>query len=92
MKVLIHSNAPWAGTGYGQQCSMFAKLLQEQGHEPGVSAFWGLNGSFLTWQGIPVWPGGVDGYGNDVILENARMHFDGDPFGGVVTTRCRGRS
>lgn len=72
MRVLWHSNAPWAGTGYGQQTSLFCRALQGEGHDVAVSAFYGLAGASLTWEGLHVYPSGVDTYGNDVLVGHAR--------------------
>ena len=41
MKILLHSNAPWSASGYGQQAAMFAPRLADS-HEVGISAFQGL--------------------------------------------------
>ena len=37
MKILLHSNAPWAGSGYGQQCAQYAVLFREAGHDVAIS-------------------------------------------------------
>lgn len=77
MKVLIHSNAPWCGTGYGVQTALFAPRFQELGHEVAVSAFHGLVGAATKWQGIPVFPAHHDPYGADMIAGHAE-HFGAD--------------
>lgn len=86
MKILVHSNAPWAGTGYGQQCGQLAQRLALAGHDPAISAFYGLNGASLNWNGMMVFPAGYDVYSNDVLVSHATQHFDGDPYGGLVIT------
>ncbi len=48
MKLLLHTNAPWSSSGYGQQAAMFAPRLAET-HEVGISAFQGLTGSPAGW-------------------------------------------
>lgn len=56
MRILWHSVAPWAPSGYGQQTALFAPRLRDQGHEVAVSAYYGLAGGMLTWDGVDVYP------------------------------------
>ena len=56
MRILWHSNAPWAPTGYGQQTALFAPRLRALGHDVAISAFYGLEGGILTWDGMRVFP------------------------------------
>ena len=68
MKFLVHSNAPWAGTGYGVQTGLLCDSMMELGHEPHVSAFYGLEGAVIPYKGYNVWPKSCfEPYGNDVI-------------------------
>lgn len=71
--------------GYGNQCSLFAPRLAEH-VDLAVSAFYGLGGSRLVWNGIPIYPGLDPTYGNEVIQAHARAHFGGDLRGGTVLT------
>lgn len=84
-KLLIHSNAPWAPTGYGQQCGLFAARLAEH-FDTGVSCFYGLEGAKLNQGSVTLYPGMGSTYGNEAIFPNARSHFGGDPRGGLVMT------
>lgn len=77
MKIIIHSNAPWAPTGYGQQCHYLQTRLREAGHDVAISAFYGLEGARIEWDGIPVYPKGQHPYGTDVAGMHAR-HFGAD--------------
>lgn len=79
MRIILHSNldAPWSVTGYGQQTALLAPRLRDAGHEVAISAFWGLAGGPLAWEGIPVYPSGNDLYGNDILAGHAR-HFGAD--------------
>ncbi len=86
MKILIHANAVWAGTGYGQQAGQLARHLQADGHDVAISAFYGLNGAILNWGGMNVYPGGYDMWGNDVLERHAAHHFGGDQRDGLVIT------
>lgn len=71
MKILIHSNAPWAPTGYGRQTKLLARQLKELGHEVAISAFYGLAGAPITWEDMPIFPGGNASYGTDVLPYHA---------------------
>jgi FkbM family methyltransferase len=79
MKILVHSNGPWAGSGYGTQTAILAKGLPRLGHEVICSAMNGLDGRPLDWDGTLVLPSGMTAYSNDVIAPHARMVFGGDP-------------
>lgn len=85
MRVLWHSNSPWAPTGYGNQTGLFAPRLAKH-HELVVSSFYGLEGAPLVWDGVRVLPGLGGTYGNESIPHHARKHFDGDLRGGLVVT------
>lgn len=82
-KVLWHSNAPWAPTGYGQQTRLFAPRIAEH-YELAISSFYGLEGDALDWQGIRVFPGLGGEYGDACIPRHAERYFAGDP--GMVIT------
>lgn len=56
MKILIHSNAPWVPTGYGQQCNQIARRFRAAGHDVAISAFYGLEGSIIEWDGFTIYP------------------------------------
>lgn len=87
MKILLHSNAPWAPTGYGTQNKELVKMMNANGHEAIISAFYGLSGSPLNWEGVTIMPSGYDLYGNDVVLAHAQNHFDnGDLLAGLIIT------
>jgi glycosyltransferase involved in cell wall biosynthesis len=83
MKILLHSNAPWAPTGYGQQVGLFAPRLAEH-HEVRVSAFYGLEGAPLMWNGIPVMPGEGHNFGNQYIADHVESFFGEDIRSGLV--------
>jgi FkbM family methyltransferase len=79
MKILIHSNAPWAGSGYGGQTAILAKNLPSLGHEVVCSAMNGLDGRPLDWDGTLVLPVGNQAYSNDVLGPHAHRVFGDDP-------------
>ena len=72
MKINWLSNAPWAATGYGNQTKLFLPRFKELGHEVACTAFYGLEGAILNWNGIPVLPRGHDMYGADIADSHTR--------------------
>jgi glycosyltransferase involved in cell wall biosynthesis len=84
-KLLWHSNAPWTPTGYGQQTGLFLPLVAKH-FETACSAFYGLEGSPITWGGVPVLPGMSPDMGNSYLRGHAKRFFDGDQRGGLVVT------
>jgi glycosyltransferase involved in cell wall biosynthesis len=82
MKLLWESNAPWAGTGYGQQTRLLLSALREQGHDVSCFAFYGLSGGMVEFDGYPVYPNSdFDAWGNDVI----KVHIERSKSKCVVT-------
>lgn len=75
MKVLIHSNAQWCGSGYGVQTAHALTLLSRLGHERAVSASYGLAGNVLNLDGVLTIPGSsaADGFGVNAAAVNGRM-------------------
>lgn len=78
MKLLWHSNAPWAASGYGTTTKHTIRALRTAGHDPAVSAFWGLQGGILEWEGFQIYPAGLAPYGTDIVAAHA-SHFHGGP-------------
>lgn len=67
-RILWHSNAPHAPTGYGNQTALFTPKVKAAGIEVVISAFYGREGTPARNQdGILELPRFKDGYGNDVI-------------------------
>ena len=83
MKLLLHTNAPWSASGYGQQAAMFAPRLAHE-HEVGISAFQGLSGSPFDFGSIRVYPSSGAGWGNEIVRPHAERHFNGT--GGLIIT------
>ena len=75
MKILWHSVAPWAPTGYGQQTATFAPRIAALGHDLRISAYYGLQGSEMQWRGIKCLPSYSAVYGTDVLVPHAMDHF-----------------
>jgi glycosyltransferase involved in cell wall biosynthesis len=66
VRISWYSNVPWAATGYGTQTLEVCSRLKADGHEVAVIANWGLHGSSIDWEGLPVFPAGTDLYSNDI--------------------------
>lgn len=73
MKILWHSNAPWAPTGYGQQTALFTPRLRDLGHDVAISAVWGLEGASMTQDGIRIYPADAN-FGNRTLASWASHH------------------
>ena len=58
--VLVYSNAPWVGSGYGTQAARLARDFPKLGHTVAVASFHGLHGLPLNWEGITVYPGSTE--------------------------------
>ena len=72
MKINWFSNAPWAATGYGTQTKLFPPRLKELGHELSITAFYGLEGAIINWNGIQVYPRWAHPYGMDIMSAHAK--------------------
>lgn len=84
-RVLLHSNSPHVGTGYGQQTALLAPLLVEAGHEVTISANYGVVHQKTVWNGIEVLPGAAEAWGNDILAAHAQATW-GDARAGIVLT------
>lgn len=82
--ILVHSNAPWVPSGYGQQVALLAPRLARH-TEVAISAFHGLQGARLDWRGIEVLPSVGGTYGDECIVGHAESVF-GSRRGGIVLT------
>jgi glycosyltransferase involved in cell wall biosynthesis len=78
MRIAWTSNAPWTPTGYGVQTSEIVPLIAADGHEIAIMANYGLGGSPIEWNGIPVMPTGLDSYSNDVTPGQIGKWFQGN--------------
>jgi glycosyltransferase involved in cell wall biosynthesis len=84
-KLLWHSNAPHAGTGYAQQTALFAESIAGD-YDLGISAFYGVEGSPIRYRDVPVYPALANTHGNETIREHAKIHFGGELRDGMVVT------
>lgn len=72
-------------TGYGNQSGLFLPELAKH-YDVACSAFYGLEGSRIVWNGIPILPSLGGEFGNAYLAEHAKRHFNGNPRGGIVLT------
>lgn len=77
MRVLLTGNSPFCNTGYGIQTAQLALLLRKAGHEPAIFAYYGLAGTIIKWNDIPIYPNNHEDYGVKYI-ERAYQHFEAD--------------
>lgn len=76
-KILWHSNAPHAPTGYGNQTALFTPLIkQTEGLDVVISAYYGRDGApAVNRWGVLELPRYRDPFGNDVV--DAHMGYSG---------------
>lgn len=55
-RILWIGNAPFVGSGYGEQCATFAPRLQALGHDVAVLCNFGVQEVTIPWNGIPIYP------------------------------------
>ncbi len=85
-KILWHSNAGWAPTGYGLQTGLFTPRLLDR-YDVRVSSFYGLEGAPLHYEGVKVLPGlGGGTYGNEALPYHIREFFGPDQRAGTLVT------
>lgn len=71
IRILWQSNSPWANTGYGVQTKLFAPRIDQLGYKTAIFAYYGLQGGMLHINGVPIYPGFFEAYGNDVMSAHA---------------------
>jgi len=72
-KIVWHSCAPWAPSGYGTQTAVWTQELLRMGHEVIISSYWGLSGSPTQWNGMPVLPGFGSNYCTTSLHQHCKM-------------------
>lgn len=74
LRALWVSDHPRATSGYSNQTALTAPRLQRAGlAEVAILASYGQHGYMSEFEGLPVFPAGADGFGNDVIGRVARQ-------------------
>jgi glycosyltransferase involved in cell wall biosynthesis len=76
-KIMWHSCAPWAPSGYGTQTAIWTKELKRLGHEIIISSYWGIQGAATQWEGMTVLPGFGGNYCSPSLFQHAK-HFAPD--------------
>jgi glycosyltransferase involved in cell wall biosynthesis len=76
VRILWHSAAPWSASGYGRQVALFAPRLARHA-ELALSAYHGVQGARIRWEGLDVYPAVGGTYGNESILGHAVSFFGG---------------
>lgn len=71
MRILWHSCAPWAGTGYGTQTKLWTNYLKHEGYEVAISSYYGAPGFAADWGGIPVFPPPQEGSVHRMVKAHA---------------------
>ena len=70
-RILWVSNAPWAGTGYGQQSAQMLQRLKKEKYELAAVANYGLEAASTTWPtasgDVKIYPRGYEVWSNDII-------------------------
>lgn len=72
MRILWVSDAPDSASGYAVETRLAAPRLAALGHEVALLATYGHHGARREWRGLPIYPGGLDPFANDVIGAAAR--------------------
>lgn len=84
-KLLWHSNAPFAATGYAQQTALFTPRINEH-YDLTVSAFYGMEGARLNYGDVMILPGQGGTFGNETLPGHVHSVFKGNMRGGLVLT------
>jgi glycosyltransferase involved in cell wall biosynthesis len=89
VKILIHSNGPRTGTGYGVQVANLIPRLIADGYEVAVSCTHGQDAGIGMWETpagdkVRLYPRRVDPSGVDIIHGHANNFFEGDPRAGWI--------
>jgi len=84
LTALWHSNAPWALTGYGTQTNQVTTRMVADGHHVAIAANYGLEATVSEYEGMTIYPKGLDAYSQEVMFpyfqEHSAAHPSGKPF------------
>ena len=89
LKLLLHSNGPRSGTGYGVQTALLAARLAADGHQVAISCTHGHDAGIGMWETpagdkIRLYPRRFDATGADILHGHANHWFEGDTRGGWI--------
>jgi glycosyltransferase involved in cell wall biosynthesis len=73
-RILWHSCAPWAASGYGTQTAIWTQELQRLGHEVIISTYWGIQGGATQWNGMTILPGYGQQYCSTSLYQHAKAY------------------
>jgi glycosyltransferase involved in cell wall biosynthesis len=73
-KIMWHSCAPWAPSGYGTQTAMWTQELQRLGHEVVISSYWGIQGGATQWNGMTILPGFGASYCSTSLYQHSKAY------------------
>ncbi len=73
-KIMFHSTAPWACSGYGTQTAIWTQELQRLGHEVVISTYWGIQGGATQWNGMTILPGFGGNYCSASLHQHAKAY------------------
>jgi len=76
VRLLVLGNAPWVGSGYGEQIALLVPRLKAMGHEVAVAANYGLQGTIAPWNDVVVYP--AHGDSGNVSVGFYAEHFEAD--------------
>jgi glycosyltransferase involved in cell wall biosynthesis len=73
LRILLVTDAIWSQSGYAVQGKLMAPRWKSQlGIDVAVLATYGLQGARIEWGDLPIFPGGLDPFANDVIPQAAK--------------------
>jgi glycosyltransferase involved in cell wall biosynthesis len=72
LRILFSSNAPWTTSGYGQQMADLLPRLVKAGYPTAVSAFYGLQGGIIDYNGVKCFPQIGCKWGSDAMVEHSK--------------------
>lgn len=70
--IVVHSNAPWAGTGYGVQAANITRQIKASGRPVTFSSNFGFYGGITQWEGVEVLPNGYHPYSCDILTAHTQ--------------------
>jgi glycosyltransferase involved in cell wall biosynthesis len=73
-RILWHSCAPWAPSGYGTETAIWSQELQRLGHEVIISTYWGIQGGATVWNGMTILPGFGPNYCSTSLYQHAKAY------------------
>lgn len=73
-KIMWHSCAPWAPSGYGTQTAIWTQELQRLGHEVVISSYWGIQGGATQWNGMTILPGFGSNYCSTSLYQHSKQY------------------